>query len=192
VRLWDPLIGASFGEPLTGHSAEVSGVAFGALGDGRLLLASGSYDGTVRLWDPLIGASFGEPLTGHSAEVSGVAFGALGDGRLLLASGSYDGTVRLWDPLTGTAVGEPLTGHSAQISGIAFDTSPLLDGRLSLATLGYDQTVRLWSVWLDGARTILMRLLAPLEPSAVAFINGGMVVATNLGLAAIPVRTGGP
>ena len=75
----------------------MTSVAFGAGPDGRLLLASASWDETVRLWDPATGAPAGKPLTGHTAWVSSVAFGAGPDGRLLLASGSEDRTVRLWD-----------------------------------------------------------------------------------------------
>jgi WD40 repeat protein len=53
VWLWDPIIGTSFGNPLTGHTDKVWAVAFGKSPDGRLLLATGSADGTVRLWDPV-------------------------------------------------------------------------------------------------------------------------------------------
>ena len=84
---------------------------------GRVLLASGSWDGTVRLWDPVTGAPAGDPLTGHSGRVEAVAFGVLPDGRVLLASGSGDRTVRLWDPVTGAPVGDPLTGHTGRVDG---------------------------------------------------------------------------
>ena len=127
---------------LTGHTQWVKSVAFGTGPDGRLLLASGSYDQTVRLWDPVTGAPAGEPLTGHTYSVDSVAFGTGPDGRLLLASGSADQTVRLWDPVTGAPAGEPLTGHTSLVSSVAFGTGP--DGRLLLASGSYDQTVRLW------------------------------------------------
>ena len=109
------------GGPLTGHTGIVTSVAFGTGPDGRLLLASGSEDGTVRLWDQVTGAPVGGPLTaapvlgeltGHTGIVTSVAFGTGPDGRLLLASGSRDATVRFWDPVTGGPVGEPLTGHT--------------------------------------------------------------------------------
>ena len=127
---------------LRGHRGTVSSVAFGAGADGRLLLASGGYDGTVRVWDPVIGGPAGQPLTGHTSRVSSVAFGTGPDGGLLLASGSEDKTVRLWDPVTGAPVGGPLTGHTGTVSSVAFGAGP--DGGLLLASGSEDKTVRLW------------------------------------------------
>ena len=141
-KAFGPGADAREGEPLTGHTAAVTSVAFGAGPDGRLLLASGSIDETVRLWDPATGAPAGEPLTGHTAAVTSVAFGAGPDGQLLLASGSIDETVRVWDPATGAPAGEPLTGHTAAVTSVAFGAGP--DGQLLLASGSKDKTVRLW------------------------------------------------
>jgi WD40 repeat protein len=127
---------------LTGHTGAVYSVAFGTTADGRLLLATGSYDRTARVWDPLTGGPVGEPLTGHTNAVSSVAFGTTADGRLLLATGSVDNTARVWDPLTGGPVGEPLTGHTDRVDSVAFGTTA--DGRLLLATGGEDNTARVW------------------------------------------------
>ncbi|MFF1499517.1 NACHT and WD repeat domain-containing protein, partial [Streptomyces sp. NPDC058316] len=104
VRIWDPLTGTAFGEPLRGHIGGVFAVvAFPAPApDGRTLLATGGNDGMVRIWDPVTGAEVGEPLRGHTRGVRGVvAFPAPApDGRTLLATGGNDGMVRIWDPVT--------------------------------------------------------------------------------------------
>jgi WD40 repeat protein len=45
--LWE-VPGGTLRATLTGHEAQVFGVAFDAKGE---LLASGSWDGSIRLWD---------------------------------------------------------------------------------------------------------------------------------------------
>jgi WD40 repeat protein len=148
---------------LTGHTAIVYSVTAGATADGRLLLASGSDDGTIRLWEPFTGTPTRRPLcVGDAAgsepsdtycsngmEVDCVAFGTAPDGRLLLASSGGDRTVRLWDPVTGSPIGRPLTGHTSRVWRLAFGTTP--DGRLLLASGSRDLTVRIWDP-LAGAQ----------------------------------------
>jgi hypothetical protein len=127
---------------LTGGPGKVTAVAFGAGADGRPLLASGYFDGTVRLWDPVTGAPIGKPLRGGGGSVEAVAFGVGADGRPLLASGGRGGTVRLWDPAAGAPIGEPLRGHHNWVTSVAFGADA--DGRPLLASGGRDGTVRLW------------------------------------------------
>ena len=69
MRLWnltDPAHPEPLGQPLYGHTARVTSVAFSP--DGHTL-ASGSGDDTIRLWnltDPAHPAPLGQPLTGHT------------------------------------------------------------------------------------------------------------------------------
>ncbi|MGH3572898.1 MAG: WD40 repeat domain-containing protein, partial [Pseudonocardiaceae bacterium] len=120
---------------LTGHTGAVAALTAVPGAHGRMLLATGSYDGTVRLWDPITGARVGDPLTGHTGQVRALAAVSGPLGRMLLATcGSYDGTVQLWDPITGARIGDPLTGTAV--------LGP--DGRTVLVTGSYDGTVQLW------------------------------------------------
>jgi WD domain, G-beta repeat len=127
--------------PLPGHLGRTA-VAFGRLPDGRTLLATADFGGSVRLWDPTTGTPTGDPIPAHPYAVQAIAFGRLPDGRTLLATaGDDDGTVRLWDPATGTPTGDPLLAHPGGVTALAFGTLP--DGRTLLATTS-DSTVRLW------------------------------------------------
>jgi WD40 repeat protein len=112
--LWDTATGQPHGQPLTGHTDTVRGVAFSP--DGTLL-ATTSDDQTVRLWDTATGQPHGQPLTGHTGPVYSVAFSP--DGTLL-ATASADRTARLWDTATGQPHGQPLTDHTNTVWGVAF------------------------------------------------------------------------
>ena len=67
MRLWNADTGQPLGDPLTGHTGAVTGVAFSPDGH-RLATASG--DGTVRLWNADTGQPLGDPLTGHTDAVT--------------------------------------------------------------------------------------------------------------------------
>ncbi|EAU93494.2 NB-ARC [Coprinopsis cinerea okayama7 len=166
IRLWNPQTGEALGEPLQGHSHQVTSVAFSPDGtllasgshDGTIrlwgpqtggaldgtLLASGSWDNTIRLWNPQTGEALGEPLQGHSVVVTSVAFSPNGT---LLASGSHDATIRLWSPQTGEALDGTLLASGSYDHTIRLwnpQTGEALDGTL-LASGSYDGTIRLWN-----------------------------------------------
>jgi len=147
--------------PLAGHTGAVTAVAAVCLPDRRVLLATGSDDGTIRLWDPATGVPVGNPLTGLPA-VATLAAVPLPDGRVLLATGSGDGTIRLWDPATGVPVGNPLTGWAA-VAALA--AVPLPDGRVLLAT-GSKETSRSMRLW-DPAADLAYYLTVGSSPIAV-------------------------
>ncbi|MGH3831205.1 MAG: TIR domain-containing protein [Pseudonocardiaceae bacterium] len=142
--LLNTLTAGPYADELTGHSGQVSSMAFAPNGH---TLATGSDDKTVILWeltDPTRPHQLGQPLPGH-ATVNSVAFSP--DGHTL-ATGNADGTMILWeltDPTRPHQLGQPLPGHTA-VNSVAF--SP--DGH-TLATGNADGTVILWEL-TDPAR----------------------------------------
>ena len=65
--------------------------------DGRAVIASAGYDGTVRVWDPHDADTTIAVHTGHTGWVNGVCAVEV-DGRPVIASAGYDRTVQVWDP----------------------------------------------------------------------------------------------
>lgn len=132
--MWDLQPGSQSGQPLLGHAASISSVAFSS--DGKTV-ASGSRDRTVRLWDAQTGLPLGQPLTGHDDSISSMSFSPTGR---ILASGSWDHTIRLWDAQTGSSLGQPLNGHDDPISPILFssDNRTITDHYSAWKTSGQD------------------------------------------------------
>jgi hypothetical protein len=111
---------------LAGHAGPVLALAWGQLGDRRVLASSGG-DGTIRLWDPEQGQQL-RTLVSHPGGGTSLAWGQLGGvhalawrqlgDRPVLASGG-PGPVKLWDPEQGQQLGT-LTGHPAGVLALAW------------------------------------------------------------------------
>jgi WD40 repeat protein len=132
VDLWDRQSGQH--RPLTGHTVDVSRVAFAP---GGRLLASADFGGSVRLWDTASGREVKAFDPGQDEGVTSLAFSP--DGRTL-ATGGADETIWLWDVDTGR-LRHVMKGHVDWVAKLAF--SP--DGKV-LASGSGDGTARLWDV----------------------------------------------
>jgi WD40 repeat protein len=137
---------------LTGHGAEVTGVAFSP--DGALL-ATGSDDRSIIVWS----TDDWQPemvLSGHVDRVWRLAFTP--DSKMLLSAGS-DGTMRWWDVGSGAPIGLALRWVGRR---------PLdVRAGAGFAAVQDGQTVSTWrtapSAWIDVACSIAARGLTDVE-----------------------------
>ena len=115
MRWWDPATGDPAGDPLTGHTDPVEGVAFSP--DGRRCWPRRA--GTARCGcgtrAPATSAASSSPAT--PTRCMGWRSAPTAD---LLATAGGDGTVRLWDPHTGDPAGDLLAGHDRGVNAVAF------------------------------------------------------------------------
>jgi WD40 repeat protein len=128
-------LSSSRAQSLKGHSLRVYSVSFSPdCGPGKpLLLASGSWDGTVRLWDCERVECVG--VLNCNSWVNCVVFSPDGS---LLASACNNNTARLWD-VADRSAGPVLQGHTNAVRSVSFSPHGTL-----LASGSMDSTVRLW------------------------------------------------
>jgi WD40 repeat protein/serine/threonine protein kinase len=140
---------------LSGHTAEVSALAFSPAGD---LLASGGERGDVRLWRrETRGQSIAwvpdRELSGHNGSITALRFTP--DGRRLV-SASGDRTCGQWDLASGEELRQLVLKHPEWISGL--DIS--VDGTMALTTCD-DGSARLWRL---ADATLIASVQSPGKP----------------------------
>lgn len=128
-------------EPVAGPQKWVLSVALSQV-NGRPVVVSGGYDGTVVMADLATGAPVGATLKGHRGPVWSVATGLSRGGPVAVSAGR-DGTARLWDLSAGTPLLEPFTGHRGSVESVAVGRL----GERPVAVSGsQDGTVRAWDL----------------------------------------------
>jgi WD40 repeat protein len=181
VRVWDLTTGTPLGDPLTGHTGEVSAVAAAEV-DGRPVVISGSNDRTVRVWDLTRQRAMRRHLRRvqlrHTASVVAAILTQRRD-RANLITSCTDGVSQTWDLSTWRVLSRTIVpGQSAvaAISALAPDHVLYASGRTMFLYKGSAATVPLLTIELDSE----ILALATQGTSTV-------VAATQLGLVALEV-----
>ena len=156
---------------LEGHADKVRAVCSFAL-DGRIQLASASFDTTVRIWDPVTGEQQ-SILEGHAALVSDVCSFYL-DNQVSLAGIGAKGTIRIWNPATGE-LRTTLHSSGGAVTGLCAFT---LDGRVLLASASGDTTVRIWDPAAGRELTILNGHAATVSAVCAFTLDGRVLLAS--------------
>jgi WD40 repeat protein len=125
---------------LAGHTADITGYDVSRLPDGRVVVVSGSYDGTVRLWDvstiPRAAVTGGEPAVALHRIVSV----PMADGTPLGLTVGDDPGVGVWNLRTGGRNG---VLHRHQLpSAVAADGDP----PIAVICETVDQTLEVWDL----------------------------------------------
>ncbi len=172
ISLWDVDKLELSGEPLSGHSRQVTSLAYAPNGK---ILVSGSIDGTIIFWDVATRKALGPAVQAYHRPVWSLTCSPDGS---MVAAGS-DGELAFWSLATRQQMGPTITSQKDRIWNLAF--SP--DGKF-LAAAGNTEVVAIWKIGqLDSpARTIgspLSREEMEITPVAATFNQDGTVLATS-------------
>lgn len=148
IQFWDPESEKALFS-LTADVDYLRALAFYPLGE-VVILAAGSYDGSLQLWNPYTKAlkSEGRSLVRFPSGVTSLAFSP--DGQTL-ASGRTDGTLNLWDATdiattNPQPIGTPLLGSPTSVRSLAFspDGQTLFSGDELGGILAWDASLEKW------------------------------------------------
>ncbi|QXJ25740.1 protein kinase [Actinomadura graeca] len=129
IHLWDTRTGRERTPALTGHTGQLTGLAFSP--DGATL-ASSAVDGTVRLWNVTSGKQTGNSLTTSTVPVTAMAFDRNGRTLAVATAITAASSVQLWDLPTRHPLGPPLHEPTDYDTRLTFTTSG------DLVSLSYD------------------------------------------------------
>ncbi|MBG0814914.1 WD40 repeat domain-containing protein [Planomonospora sp. ID82291] len=180
VRVWDLATHEPFGEPLVGHTGLVWSVALGEM-NGRVIVVTGSNDGTTRVWDLTTRKQIGDPMI-SSTGVGDVALGWV-DGRQVVIS-SDEKDIRVWDLAAHQLIGAPIpTGHTYGVRAL---TVGEVNGRpVVLTGGGYDEdgggAVQVWDLRTHKPLGGRMRYANWVGDIAIGHVAGKVVAVTGDG-----------
>ncbi len=175
LKVWDLESGTVL-RTLTGHSAEVRGVA--VTSDGKRAV-SASRDRTLKVWD-LETDTVLRTLTGHTDNINAVA--VTSDGRYAVSaagSGGYPerrGTLKVWDLESGTEL-HTLYGHSENV----WDVAVTPGGRYAVSA-SWDFTLKVWNLETGREVHTLRGHSSPVNAVAVTSDGRYAVSAAGSGL----------
>jgi WD40 repeat protein len=164
VLLWDTTRDAP-PRVLTGHTAEVSRMAFSQ--DGRWLV-SGGLDSHILVWDAVQGILLHQ-FRAHPDGVHALSLSA--DGTLLATGGGYSGELVVWETSTGREI-RRFRGHTGIVSCVVFSR----DGKRLLSG-GTDAALRVWDV--ETGEQILLLSRHPTSIRALALTTPEHLLASG-------------
>ncbi|MGS2808425.1 toll/interleukin-1 receptor domain-containing protein [Nocardia sp. MW-W600-9] len=133
VRLWNAETGVPIGDPMTGHTSDISSIEFDAA-ETRLLTHSPD---SVRLWDVHTGALVKE------IRAKFIWSAAMAPDGSRFVTGE-EATLRRWDTRTGEQIGPAMAGHTDWVRSLAISA----DSRF-IVSGSSDRTLRFWDL-ADG------------------------------------------
>jgi WD40 repeat protein len=106
IRVWDLANGEPLPVTMAGHGQDVQALVVAPV-NGRDIVVSSSFDGTVRRWDLETGAPVGAPITFSQSTSAPDRFQLVRSGDRPAVLDVGPGSCRAWDPETGAAIGPP-------------------------------------------------------------------------------------